>query len=159
MRKVNWAFNGRRAGALALSGGVLAAAAVPALASSSTSYRGHSSQGLPVTIVVAGKQIKRLTIVWSASCPVLHAPLKGITTYHEGVVLKRSAWSTWGTYGAQVPGGYDERFYVRDHGVFAGARRVRGVFTGSVQIYHGVKHTRIDTCQSGKVTFTLARVR
>jgi hypothetical protein len=38
------------------------------------------------------------------------------------------------------------------------AGRVTGVFTGTVQIFHGAKHTRIDTCQSGRVTFTLTRV-
>jgi hypothetical protein len=33
------------------------------------------------------------------------------------------------------------------------------VFAGTVTIYRGAKHTRVDTCQSGKVTFTLARAR
>ena len=64
-----------------------------------------------------------------------------------------------GTYGARVPGGYREQFLVRDHGTLAGSKRIRGVFTGTVEIYRGSKPKRIDTCQSGKVTFTLTRAR
>jgi hypothetical protein len=145
--------------ALELTGGVLAAGAVPALAVSSTTYRGRTSQRLPVAIVVSRERIERLTITWSAQCHALHAALKGITTYHEGVALKKSAWSTWGTYGARVAGGYQEQFLVRDHGTFAGSKRIQGVFTGTVQIYRGSKHKRIDTCESGEVTFTLTRAR
>ncbi|MEA2145916.1 MAG: hypothetical protein QOG59_1503 [Solirubrobacteraceae bacterium] len=159
MRTASWAGRSRRGGALVLTGAVLAAGAMPALALSSTTYRGRTSQRLPVAIVVSGGRIERLTITWTAQCHALHAALKGITTYHEGVALKKSAWSTWGTYGAHVAGGYQEQFLVRDHGTLAGSRRIRGVFTGTVEIYRGPKHKHIDTCESGKVAFTLTRAR
>jgi hypothetical protein len=159
MGMASWVICGRRVRTLALAGGVLAAGAVPALALTSTAYHGQTSQRLPVAIVVARDRIERLTITWSAQCPALHAALKGITTYHTGVALKKRAWSTWGTYSARVAGGYQEQFVVRDHGALSGSRRIRGGFTGTVQLYRGAKHQRIDTCASGKVTFTLTRAR
>ena len=161
MSEGHWAGRARRAAAVALAACAVALGAVPALASSSTSYRGRSSQGLPVTIAVSGSQIRLLTIAWMAECPALHAPLKGITTYHQDVALSKSAWSVQGSYGASMHGGYTEVISVRDHGAFSGSRRVSGVFAGTVQIYRGQgrKHRRIDTCQSGKVTFTLNRSR
>lgn len=159
MRTASWAVRSRQGWALALVGGVLTVGAMPALAVSSTTYRGRTSQRLPVAIVISGNRIERLTITWAAQCHALHAALKGITTYHEGVALKKSAWSTWGTYGAHVAGGYQEQFLVRDHGAVTDSRRIRGVFIGTVQIYRGSKHRRVDTCESGKVSFTLTRAR
>ena len=148
----------RHIGAVTITSAILAGAAVPALALTTTTYRGKSSQHQWVVMVLAGSQIKRLTVWWSAQCPALHAPLKGIKTYHTDVPLTKSAWSAHGGYTAHVTGGYDEKFAVRDHGELSHAGRVTGVFTGTVQIFHGAKHTRIDTCQSGRVTFTLTRV-
>lgn len=157
MGNVIWGLGLRRTVAVAITSAILAGAAVPALASSTATYRGKSSQHQPVVMVVAGSQIKRLTVWWSAQCPALHAPLKGIKTYHTDVPLTKSAWSTHGGYTAHVSGGYEEKFAVRDHGELSHAGRVTGVFSGTVQIFHGAKHTRIDTCQSGRVTFTLTR--
>ena len=128
MRTASWAVRSRQGWALALVGGVLAVGAMPALAVSSTTYRGRTSQRLPVAIVISGDRIERLTITWAAQCHALHAALKGITTYHEGVALKKSAWSTWGTYGAHVAGGYQEQFLVRDHGTFDGLQAHPGGF-------------------------------
>lgn len=158
MGKAMWGVGLRHTGAAAFASAILAVAAVPALALSSTTYRGKSSQRQSVVMVVAGPRIKRLTIWWSAQCPALHGPLKGIKTYHADVSLSKGAWSAHGGYTAHVSGGYEEKFLVRDHGVVSHAGRVTGAFTGTVQIFHGAKHAWIDTCHSGQVTFTLTRV-
>lgn len=161
MRIARWPALTRRTGVSALVGGAMALGAAPALALSTTSYRGRTSQGLAVTMVASGSRIQRLTIAWVAHCAALDAPVTGLSTFHEGVALRRGAWSAAGTYSAHVRGGYDEEFAVSDHGTLAGARRVSGAFSGTVQIFQGTgaRHRRIDTCQSGKVTFTLTRTR
>jgi hypothetical protein len=148
-----------RVGGLALAMAICAGASASALSIADVKFRGTSSQSLPVSMVVSGSQIKRLNVAWKAQCPALHAPLKGITTYHINVGLQHGAWSTSGSYTAHAAGGYEERFHVRDHGVVAGDKRVTGTFSGTVQIFHGAKHRPIDTCQSGKVTFALTRAR
>lgn len=148
-----------RAAGLALGMAILVAASASALSRAEVKFRGATSQRLPVSMVVSGSEIKRLTIVWKAQCPALHAPLKGITTYHVNVGLVQGAWKTVGSYTAHAAGGYEERFRVRDQGVVVREKRVSGTFSGTVQIFHGVRHKPIATCQSGKVTFALTRAR
>lgn len=144
--------------ALALTGGILAASAVPAAAVSNGSYRGKTSQGQKMSMYVSGSQIQTFTIFWNAKCKKGY--LADIETYHHHIQLSHNRWSVSGSYKAPATRGYNEYFSVKDHGKFV-RNAVQGAFSGKVRVYTvpkgKTKPRFVTSCRSATITFNLRR--
>lgn len=148
--------------ALALSAGILAVAAVPALAGGGVTYTGRSSQHKPVLLSLGkiktkhGSQIgvTRFQITWLAHCKGFRQPLGPLTTFHTDVPLGTGGWNTFGSYSVAEGKNYIERFSVRDRGRIS-ATKVAGVFRGRARILRRSDHHLLASCSSGTVHFTL----
>jgi hypothetical protein len=158
-------FSRRRLRALALTAGVLAAGAGPAAAAvAAGTYQGRSSQGLPVTLTIAGGRIKRLAINWNAKCAAVYRAWKGIETTHLQFPLSNGGWNITGHYTTRNTINttrFKEVFSVADHGKYLGQGRFGGGFHGTLKVYRippgQTSYRYVTTCASGPVTFTLKR--
>ena len=106
-------------------------------------------------------EIEVFRIAWIAHCKVTHAvlgsPAHPLRTKQTHITLTaHGTWSVSGTYTASSGNGYTEKFRVSDHGTMTKKGTVRGSFKGTAKIYRASKNgAYVDTCTSGKVTFTL----
>jgi len=152
----------RRLRVIGLAAAILAAGAVPAAALSAGTYRGRTSQHEQASARVQAGTVRTLRIAWIAYCTrtqaVLGTAAHPLATVHTNISLTRQGrWSARGAYTASSGNGYTERFHVSDHGAVTARHGVRGVFTGKVRVYDTASGAYVDTCSSGRITFTARR--
>ncbi len=136
---------------------VLGVSAVPAAAAvTGGTYRGETSQHDPAQAIVAGSLVKKFAITWHAHCQISNTKLGPLQTFHYKVKLGKHGWTATGRYSAPSGNGYTEKFTVTDHATFAGTK-AHGTFTGTVQVFQDSSSQHVDTCRSGRISFTIKR--
>ena len=137
-------------------------AAVPA-AAATTEYRGETSQGKRVRLVVNDGVLDLIAIRWVADCRRPGKVFRGLTRYAnrpEGPIEREGdRFSDSGT----TRGAYRRVRWIQDlavSGTFLSNGRARGVHTARVRVYRRPRgsetYRRVDTCKT-RVSFT-ARV-
>ncbi|MDQ6851723.1 MAG: hypothetical protein M3070_17645 [Actinomycetota bacterium] len=120
-----------------------------------TSQRGAT---YPVTFRVKGSQVKGDQILWRAHCASHKILSRGTRQGSSVIRIAHGRWSNSGRYTAKLPyaKGMTGQFHVITNSVrFVTPDRARGTWRLKAVLYINAK--RIDTCDTGRVTWTANR--